>query len=59
MRSEAKRVPSYDPANHLLLYGCYAMIAAVITDVIKWHSTLGTAQTEAYQTSVPIGTILT
>lgn len=58
MRSEAKRVPAYHSANHLLLHGCYAMIAAVITDVIKWHSTLGTPQTGTYQTSVPIGTVL-
>lgn len=34
-RSEAKRVPAYRPANHLLLHGYYAMIAAVITDGIK------------------------
>ena len=59
MRSEAKRAPAYHPANRLLLHGCYAMIAVVITKVIKWYAGLGSAQTEAYQTSVPIATIST
>ena len=59
MRSEAKRGPAYHPTNRLLLHGCYAMKAVVITKVIKWHAALGSAQTEAYQTSVLIATIST